>query len=305
MNVVKGSFAPIVTPMSASGAIDYDALARMVEMHLAAGTAGLVVAGSTGEASMITAQEHGELIAQSVKLCNGKIPVVAGMGADATHKAIELAKIVRDAGASSGLAVVPYYVRPNQDGIMRHFEAIAEATDLPQIIYDVPTRSAVHLNDATLLALAKDPRIMGLKDCTGDMGRASRLFALLPDSFAFYSGDDATALAYMLLGGHGAMSVSANIVPQALCRLCELAFDGDVENARKLNTRLLPLYEALFIDTNPTPVKYMLAKLGQISERIRLPMLPLPPEKAPRIDAVLNDLARWSEVGQWIDPEHT
>ncbi|PCE30850.1 4-hydroxy-tetrahydrodipicolinate synthase [Burkholderia ubonensis] len=295
MNVVQGSLVALATPMSGAGQIDYEALAEIIEQHVAAGTAALVVAGTTGESATMSAQEQAHLVQHVVDRCRGRMPVVAGVGANSTHEAIELSQMARDAGASSGLSVVPYYVRPNQEGMRRHFETVAVATDFPQILYNIPSRTGADMHDATVVALAKDPRIVGIKDATSDLARAARLFEQLPPGFGCYSGDDATTLAYMLLGGHGTISVAANVAPRAMARLCSLALDGEVGAARALNAKLLPLYEALSIDTNPIPVKYMLARLGWMPDGIRLPLVPLAADKRARVDAILAELAQWCD----------
>ncbi|HWX11825.1 MAG TPA: 4-hydroxy-tetrahydrodipicolinate synthase [Trinickia sp.] len=293
--MVKGSLVALVTPMSDAGKIDYKALAEIIEQHAAAGTAALVVAGTTGESATMSAPEQAHLIRYVVDHCGGRMPVIAGTGANSTREAVELARVARDAGASSGLSVVPYYVRPNQEGMRRHFETVAVETDFPQILYNIPSRVGADLHDATVVALAQDPRIIGLKDATSDLARAARLFEQLPLGFGCYSGDDATTLAYMLLGGHGTISVAANVAPRAIARLCALALDGDAKAARALNAHLLPLYEALSIDTNPIPVKYMMARLGWMPDGIRLPLVPLAADKRAGVDAILAQLAQWCD----------
>ncbi|HEX7932145.1 MAG TPA: 4-hydroxy-tetrahydrodipicolinate synthase [Paraburkholderia sp.] len=292
-DVLKGSLVALVTPMSSTGQIDYDALTEIIEQHAQAGTAALVVAGTTGESATISAQEQARLIQYVVERCHGRMPVVAGMGANSTHEAVELALTARDAGAVSGLSVVPYYVRPNQDGMRRHFETVALETDFPQILYNIPARVGADMHDTTVVALAQDPRIVGIKDATSDMARAARLFEQLPSRFGCYSGDDATTLAYMMLGGHGTISVAANVAPRAMAQLCALALNGQAKSARQLNAKLLPLYEALSIDTNPIPVKHMMAQLGWTSDGIRLPLVPLAEDKRARVDAILAQLAKW------------
>jgi 4-hydroxy-tetrahydrodipicolinate synthase len=293
LDAIKGSLVALVTPMSRSGHIDREAVAAIVDRQLRAGTAAIVVAGTTGEAATLSVKEQSQLITDIVDLCRGKIPVVAGIGANSTHEAIELASMARDSGAACGLSVVPYYVRPNQDGMVRHFEAIARAAGLPQILYNIPSRTGADMNDQTVAALAMDPLVIGIKDATGDMARASRLVAMVPPGFSCYSGDDSTSLAYMLLGGHGTISVAANVVPGTIASLCAFALGNDILTARALNTRLLPLYRALSVDTNPMPVKYALVCLRMIEEGIRLPLVSLAEDKRAEVDAVIEELAIW------------
>jgi 4-hydroxy-tetrahydrodipicolinate synthase len=292
-DVLQGSLVALVTPMLSTGHIDYAALTRIIDMHVLAGTAALVIAGTTGESATLSIHEYRQLIEYAVAHCKGKLPVVAGVGANSTQEAIELSRTARDAGAVSGLSVVPYYVCPNQDGMRRHFESIAVETDFPQILYNIPSRVGADMRNGTIAALAQDPRIVGIKDATGDLARAVRLFAQVPPGFGCYSGDDATTLAYILLGGHGTISVAANVTPRAMARLCTLALEGDAKAARALNEKLLPLYEALSLDTNPIPIKYMTARLGWTPDGIRLPLVPLAADKRARVDAILKQLAPW------------
>lgn len=293
MDVIKGSIVAIVTPMLRSGEVDNEAVAAMMEQHLHAGTAAVVVAGTTGEAATLTVREQSQLITYIVDLCGEKIPVVAGIGSNSTHEAIELAAMARDSGAVCGLSVVPYYVRPNQDGMRRHFEEIAQLTGLPQILYNIPSRTGVDMRDETVASLATDPRVIGIKDATSDMARVSRLLTMVPQGFGCYSGDDSTALAYMLLGGHGTISVAANVAPRAIAELCALALSNDVPAARTLNTKLLPLYRALSVDTNPIPVKYALVYLRAIEDVIRLPLVPLSEDKRAEVNAIISNLPNW------------
>ena len=275
MNKARGSLVAIVTPMSDDGALDLDALRRLVDWHIAAGTDGIVVVGTTGESPTVSYDEHCLLIRTTVEQAAGRVPVIAGTGANSTAEAIELTECAKRAGAQAGLSVVPYYNKPTQEGLYQHYRKIAEAVDLPLILYNVPGRTVADLANDTALRLAEVPGIVGLKDATGNMERASDLLRRAPKDFALYSGDDASALPFMLLGGHGVISVTANVAPKLMHEMCVAAFEGNLPRARELNNRLLPLHSKLFVEANPIPVKWACAELGLIRSGLRLPLTPL------------------------------
>jgi 4-hydroxy-tetrahydrodipicolinate synthase len=273
--MIQGSLVAVVTPMHEDGTLDLDAYRRLIDWHIAEGTNAIVSVGTTGESPTVTPEEHGELIRVAVEAARGRVPVIAGTGGNSTAEAIELTEHARKVGANATLQVVPYYNKPTQEGLYRHFRAIAERVDLPVILYNVPGRTVADLGTETTLRLAQVPGIVGLKDATSDMGRAADLLRRAPSGFALYSGNDDTALALMLLGGHGVISVSANIAPRLMSELCRAALAGDLARAREINNRLLPVHFKLFVEANPIPVKWALAKLGRIGGGIRLPLVPL------------------------------
>ncbi|MEW6414674.1 MAG: 4-hydroxy-tetrahydrodipicolinate synthase [Pseudomonadota bacterium] len=270
-----GSLVAIVTPMREDGVLDLDALRRLVDWHIAEGTDGIVVVGTTGESPTVDFDEHCLLIRTAVEQAAGRVPVIAGTGANSTREAIELTACAKASGAAAGLSVVPYYNKPTQEGLYQHYRKIAEAVDLPLILYNVPGRTVADLANDTALRLAQVPGIVGLKDATGNMERAADLLRRAPPHFALYSGDDASALSFMLLGGHGVISVTANVAPKLMHALCEAAFAGNLARARELNNRLLPLHGRLFVEANPIPVKWACAELGLIPRGLRLPLTPL------------------------------
>lgn len=296
--MITGSLVALVTPMHTDFEVNYDALRLIVDLHCCAGTSAIVVAGTTGEATTLDVKEQAGLISFVAEVCKGRIPVVAGVGANSTKEAIELSAMAKDSGAVAGLAVVPYYVKPNQAGMIRHFEAVARATSFPQILYNIPSRTSVDMRNETVLHLAQDTLIIGIKDATSDFARAAELMAAAPPHFAFYSGDDATTLPYILLGGHGTISVAANVVPGLMARMCERARAGDLPAARTQNARLLPLYDALAVDTNPIPVKYALATLGFMADALRLPLVSLDPSRRAIVDAALEALVPLDDAMQ-------
>jgi len=280
MNMARGSLVAIVTPMSDDGALDLDALRRLVDWHIAEGTDGIVVVGTTGESPTVSYDEHCLLIRTTVEQAAGRVPVIAGTGANSTSEAIELTECAKRAGAQAGLSVVPYYNKPTQEGLYQHYRKIAEAVDLPLILYNVPGRtvadlSVADLSNDTTLRLAEVPGIVGVKDATGSMERAGDLLRRAPKDFALYSGDDASAMPFMLLGGHGVISVTANVAPKLMHEMCVAAFGGDLARARELNNVLLPLHSKLFVEANPIPVKWACAELGLIPSGLRLPLTPL------------------------------
>ena len=275
--MITGSIVALVTPMRADGAVDHEALAKAVDRVIEAGSAAIVSVGTTGESATLDVAEHTEVIRRTIDVAAGRVPIIAGTGANSTAEAIHLTAAAQAAGADAALLVTPYYNKPPQEGLYRHFRAIAEAVEIPQILYNVPGRTAVDMLPATVERLADAPNIIGLKEAKGDLDRARELVALgLPD-FALYSGDDATARASILLGFHGDISVTANVAPDAMARMCAAALAGDAETAAMIDAELAGLHRALFVEPNPIPVKWALKELGLIDEGIRLPLVALDP----------------------------
>lgn len=272
---MRGSLVAIVTPMHEAGELDLERFRALVDFHVAQGTDGIVVAGTTGESPTIDFDEHHLLIRIAVEHAAGRVPVLAGTGANSTREAIDLSIYAKDAGADASLSVVPYYNKPTQEGLYQHFRAVAEAVDIPQILYNVPGRTVADIANDTALRLAQIPNIVGIKDATGDIGRGSDLLRRAPADFAIYSGDDASALAMLLLGAHGVISVTANAAPKLMHQMCVAAFTGDLTAARAANNKLLGLHLDLFIEANPIPVKWALAQMGLIGPSLRLPLTPL------------------------------
>ena len=273
--MIQGSIVAIVTPMAEDGAIDWAAYRALIDWHVAEGTSAIVAVGTTGESPTVTPDEHIELIRVAVEQAAGRVPIIGGTGGNATHEAIELTRAAARHGAAASLQVVPYYNKPTQDGLYRHFRAVAEAADLPLILYNVPGRTVADLANDTTVRLAEIPNVVGLKDATGDIPRALDLMARLPDGFALYSGNDDSALALLAMGGHGIVSVTANVAPGPMARMCAAALAGRWDEARSINRSLLPLHLNLFVEANPIPVKWALAQMGRIPPGIRLPMTPL------------------------------
>lgn len=275
MNIPRGSLVAIVTPMMEDGTLDLNALRRLVDWHIAEGTDGIVVVGTTGESPTVDYDEHCLLIRTVVDQAAGRVPVIAGTGANSTSEAIELSECAKTAGAQAGLSVVPYYNKPTQEGLYQHYRRIAEAVDLPLILYNVPGRTVADLANDTVLRLAEVPGVVGIKDATGNMERAGDLLRRIPAHMTVYSGDDASGLPFMLLGGHGVISVTANVAPRLMQQMCKAAFAGDLARAREINNLLLPLHSKLFVEANPIPVKWACAELGLIGGGLRLPLTPL------------------------------
>jgi 4-hydroxy-tetrahydrodipicolinate synthase len=273
--MLTGSIVAIVTPMLENGALDLDCLRQLIDWHVAEGTQGIVVAGTTGESPTVDFDEHCLLIRAAVDHAAGRVPIVAGTGANSTREAIALASFAKSAGADMSLSVVPYYNKPTQEGLYRHFRAIAEAVELPHILYNVPGRTVADLQNDTALRLAQIPNIVGIKDATGDMERAADLIKRAPGDFAIYSGEDGNSLALLMLGGHGVISVTANVAPKRMQQICKSVFAGDFAQARAGNDQLLALHSRLFVEANPIPVKWALAQMGKIGPGIRLPLTPL------------------------------
>ncbi len=291
--MLTGSLVAIATPMQEGGALDLPALRALIDFHVANGTAGIVIVGTTGESPTVDFDEHCLLIRTAVEHAAGRVHVMAGTGANSTSEAIELAEYAAKAGANSHLSVVPYYNKPTQEGLYRHFRAIAEKVPLPMVLYNVPGRTVADLANDTVLRLAQVPGIVGIKDATADVGRGSELLKALAKAgkrdFAVYSGEDITGLALMLMGGQGVISVTANVAPKLMSAMCAAALSGDVAKARECNERLLALHRVLFIEANPTPTKWALAEMGLIRNVLRLPLLPLSPQHHDTVRAALRE----------------
>ena len=273
--MITGSIVALVTPMHPDGAIDWSALARLIEYHIESGTAGLGVVGTTGESPTLTVPEHCEVIRFAVEQAGGRIPVVAGTGGNSTHEAIELTVSAAEAGADYSLSVTPYYNKPTQQGLFEHFQAVARSVNLPIILYNVPGRTGCDLLNDTVVKLSQIDNIVAIKDATGDVARVAALIEAVPDGFAVFSGDDATALELMRRGGQGNVSVTANIAARDMAAMCNLALTGEWEAAAEIDARLSKLNDLLFIEANPIPVKWVMAQRGMIEDGIRLPLTPL------------------------------
>ena len=272
---LTGSIVALITPMQVDGSVDYPALRKLIDWHIAEGTDCIGVVGTTGESPTVNVEEHCEIIRVSVEQAAKRVPIMAGCGANSTAEAIELARFAKKVGADSQLQVVPYYNKPTQEGQYLHFKAIAEAVDLPVVLYNVPGRSVADMAHDTVMRLAQVPGIVGIKEATGNIERAQWLIKEAPKGFAIYSGDDPTAVALMLCGGHGNISVTANIAPRLMHELCVAALAGNVQRAMEIQLQLLPLHKALFVESNPIPVKWAAARMGLCTETMRLPMTPL------------------------------
>ncbi|MEN3365004.1 MAG: 4-hydroxy-tetrahydrodipicolinate synthase [Burkholderiales bacterium] len=287
--MIKGSIVAIVTPMHEDGSIDLPGLRKLIDWHIAEGTDGIVIVGTTGESPTVSVQEHCELIKVAVEHAAKRIPVIAGTGGNSTTEAIELTEYAKRVGADASLQVVPYYNRPTQEGMYRHFRKIAESVDLPSILYNVPGRTVADMSNDTILRLAQVPGIVGVKDATGNIARGSDLLRLAPKSFAVYSGDDATAMALMFCGARGNISVTANVAPRGMHQLCVAAMNGKVADAVEINNKLLPLHNKLFVEPNPVPVKWAMTEMGLIPAGIRLPLAPLAAEYHDTVSAALRE----------------
>jgi 4-hydroxy-tetrahydrodipicolinate synthase len=275
MNPTTGSLVALVTPMHNDGSVDFDALRRLVDWHIADGTSCIVAVGTTGESPTVTVKEHCEVIRVCVEHAKGRIPIMAGAGGNSTAEALELTRFAKEVGATCTLQVVPYYNKPTQEGLYRHFKTIAEGVDLPVVLYNVPGRTVADLQHDTVMRLTQVPGIVGIKEATGNLDRAAWLIKQAPKGFAIYSGDDQTAIALMLLGGHGNISVTANVVPRAMADLCTAAMAGDGKRAAAIHLKLLALHRQLFVEANPIPVKWALHRMGKIGPALRLPLVPL------------------------------
>jgi 4-hydroxy-tetrahydrodipicolinate synthase len=277
--MIKGSIVAIVTPMHEDGSLDLPALKKLLDWHIAEGTDGIVIVGTTGESATVSVEEHCDLIKLAVDHVAGRIPVIAGTGGNSTAEAIKLTEFAKQAGADAALLVVPYYNRPTQEGMYRHFKAIAEAVpSMPIILYNVPGRTVADMSNATIVRLSQVKNIIGVKDATGNIARCIELLRMVPRSFAVYSGDDATALALMLCGGAGNISVTGNVAPRAMHEMCKAAIAGEIARAIEINNKVFPLHTKLFVEPNPVPVKWALAEMGMMPAGLRLPLAPLSDE---------------------------
>jgi 4-hydroxy-tetrahydrodipicolinate synthase len=288
MNTITGSIVAIVTPMQEDGSLDLPCLRKLIDFHVREGTNAIVIVGTSGESPTVDVGEHQELIRVAVEHTAGRIPVIAGAGANSTAEAIEMTEFAKKIGADATLSVVPYYNKPSQEGLYRHFKAIAEAVDIPQILYNVPGRTVADLAGETTLRLARIPNIVGIKDATGNMDRGAELINRAPPGFSVYSGDDGTACALMLLGGKGNVSVVANVAPRLVSDMCAAALAGDLVKARELNFRMSGLSRQLFCEANPIPVKWACQQAGLIGGGIRLPLTPLSPDFHERVRAAMR-----------------
>jgi 4-hydroxy-tetrahydrodipicolinate synthase len=286
--MLSGSIVAIVTPMTADGALDLARLKSLVDWHVAEGTDGIVIVGTTGESPTVDVTEHCKLIEAAIEYAAGRIPVIAGTGGNATREAIELTRFASKAGADYALSVVPYYNKPTQEGLYRHFRAIAEASDIPVILYNVPSRTVADLSNDTVLRLAAVPRIVGLKESTSSIERVTDLLMRKPGGFMVFSGNDDAALAYIMLGADGVISVTANVAPRLMHEMCAAAKAGDGKRAVAINDRLLGLHRNLFLEANPIPVKWALHRMGRIAEGLRLPLTPLSPQYHEPVAAALR-----------------
>jgi 4-hydroxy-tetrahydrodipicolinate synthase len=272
---LRGSIPAIVTPMHEDGSLDLPGFRKLIDWHAEEGTDALVVVGTSGESATLNVEEHILMVRTAVEHAAGRMPIIAGAGGNSTAEAIELTKHAKEVGAQASLQVVPYYNKPTQEGMYRHFAKIAEAVDLPVVLYNVPGRTVADMSNETILRLAQVPGIVGVKEATGNLDRAAHLIKYAPTGFKIFSGDDPTAIALMLLGGHGNISVTANVAPRQMSELCRAAIEGDAKTARAIHLKLLSLHKNLFIESNPIPVKWALQELGRIEGGIRLPLTPL------------------------------
>jgi 4-hydroxy-tetrahydrodipicolinate synthase len=275
--------------MHADGSLDYPGLNKLIDWHIAEGTDGIVIVGTTGESATVSVEEHCALVKATVEHAKGRIPVIAGAGGTSTAEAIELTRYAKDAGADAVLQVVPYYNRPTQEGMYQHFKAIAEAVDIPVILYNVPGRTVADMSNETIVRLAAIKNIIGVKDATGNIGRGLDLLRLAPKEFAVYSGDDPTAVALMLAGGKGNISVTANVAPRAMHDMCKAAMEGDIAKAIEINNKVFPLHQKLFVEPHPVPVKWALAEMGMMPAGIRLPLVPLAAEYHETVRGALRE----------------
>jgi 4-hydroxy-tetrahydrodipicolinate synthase len=287
--MIKGSIVAIVTPMRADGSLDYPGLYKLIDWHIAEGTDSIVIVGTTGESSTVSVEEHCALIKAAVEHTRGRIPIIAGTGGNSTAEAIKLTEYAKEAGADAVLLVVPYYNRPTQEGMYQHFKAIADAVDIPVILYNVPGRTVADMSNDTIARLAKIKNIVGVKDATGNIARGLELLRMVPSDFAVYSGDDPTAMALMLCGGAGNISVTANVAPKQMHLLCKAAMAGDIATAVAINNKVMPLHAKLFIEPNPVPVKWALAEMGMMPAGLRLPLVTLSAECQEPVRSALRE----------------
>jgi len=289
MKPIVGSIVALITPMHEDGSVDYDALRRLIDWHIAEGTDCIGVVGTTGESPTVSVQEHCEIIRAAVEHAKGRVPIMAGAGGNSTQEAIELSRYAKKVGADCTLSVVPYYNKPSQEGMFQHFKAIAEAVDIPMVLYNVPGRTVADMLPETVLRLAQLPGIVGIKEASGDIERAAWLIKHAPKGFSIYSGDDGTAVALMLLGGHGNVSVTANVAPRAMHELCMAAIEGRAREASAIQFRLLSLHKSLFVEPSPAPTKWAMARLKLCGDALRLPITPLTGAGQATVEQALRD----------------
>lgn len=286
--MLKGSLVALITPMNQDGSINYEQLHDLIDWHIENGTDGIVAVGTTGESATLPVEEHLAVIEATVKHINKRIPVIAGTGANNTVEAIALSKAAEQAGADYTLSVVPYYNKPSQEGIYQHFKAIAEATSIPMIIYNVPGRTVVSMSNDTILRLAEIPNIVGVKEASGNIGNNIELINSVPEGFAVFSGDDPTGLPFMLCGGHGVVTVAANVAPKLFADMCRAALEGDIATARRLNEQLIPIYNTMFCEPSPAAPKWGLSLLGKCEPHVRLPLVALTEAGQAKVRAALE-----------------
>ncbi|WP_049348034.1 4-hydroxy-tetrahydrodipicolinate synthase [Neisseria lactamica] len=286
--MLKGSLVALITPMNQDGSINYEQLRDLIDWHIENGTDGIVAVGTTGESATLPVEEHLAVIEATVKHVNKRIPVIAGTGANNTVEAIALSQAAEQAGADYTLSVVPYYNKPSQEGIYQHFKAIAEATSIPMVIYNVPGRTVVSMSNDTILRLAKIPNIVGVKEASGKIGSNIELINSVPEGFAVLSGDDPTGLPFMLCGGHGVVTVAANVAPKLFADMCRAALEGDIATARRLNEQLIPIYNTMFCEPSPAAPKWGLSLLGKCEPHVRLPLVALTEAGQAKVRAALE-----------------
>ncbi|MEZ7692987.1 4-hydroxy-tetrahydrodipicolinate synthase [Neisseria sp. 27098_8_139] len=286
--MLKGSLVALITPMNQDGSINYEQLHDLIDWHIENGTDGIVAVGTTGESATLPVEEHLAVIEATVKHVNKRVPVIAGTGANNTVEAIALSKAAEQAGADYTLSVVPYYNKPSQEGIYQHFKAIAEATSIPMIIYNVPGRTVVSMSNDTILRLAEIPNIVGVKEASGNIGNNIELINSVPEGFAVFSGDDPTGLPFMLCGGHGVVTVAANVAPKLFADMCRAALEGDIATARRLNEQLIPIYNTMFCEPSPSAPKWGLSLLGKCEPHVRLPLVALTEAGQAKVRAALE-----------------
>ena len=286
--MLKGSLVALITPMNQDGSINYEQLRDLIDWHIKNGTDGIVAVGTTGESATLPVEEHLAVIEATVKHVNKRVPVIAGTGANNTVEAIALSKAAEQAGADYTLSVVPYYNKPSQEGIYQHFKAIAEATSIPMIIYNVPGRTVVSMSNDTILRLAEIPNIIGVKEASGNIGNNIELINSVPEGFAVLSGDDPTGLPFMLCGGHGVVTVAANVAPKLFADMCRAALEGNIATARRLNEQLIPIYNTMFCEPSPAAPKWGLSLLGKCEPHVRLPLVALTEAGQAKVRAALE-----------------
>ena len=289
MKPIFGSIVALITPLFEDGSVDYDTLRKLIDWHIAEGTNCIGVVGTTGESPTVSVEEHCEIIRVTVEQAAGRVPIMAGAGANSTREAIELSQFAKKVGADCTLQVVPYYNKPTQEGIYQHFKAIVEAVDIPVVLYNVPGRTVADMLPETALRLAQLPGVIGIKEATGNLDRAAWLIKQAPKGFSIFSGDDPTAVHLMTMGGHGNISVTANVAPGDMAELCKAAMAQDAKRAIELHMKLLPLHKQLFVEPNPIPVKWALAHMGKAGGALRLPLTPLSPASQELVKAALHE----------------